>query len=93
MSTPNLHDFFQSAQNEDLLSNTSFQALNIIDIGAQIQAGLGIAIDDVTATWVSAASGFLPPAMVIRKFSKPSSYSPSRPCVSARVQQPSASQA
>ncbi|WP_448573998.1 hypothetical protein [Trichothermofontia sp.] len=52
MSTPNLNDLFQSAQDEGLLSNTSFQALNVIDIGAQIQAGLGIAIDDVTASEV-----------------------------------------
>ncbi|MDG2990696.1 hypothetical protein L3556_07080 [Candidatus Synechococcus calcipolaris G9] len=52
MSTPNLNDLFQSAQNEGFLSTSSMQALNVMDIGAQIQAGLGITIDDVTASEV-----------------------------------------
>ncbi|KKI99434.1 hypothetical protein [Prochlorothrix hollandica] len=50
--TPDLNTLFQSAQAEGLLSSASFQALNVIDIGAQIQAGLGIAVDDVTASEV-----------------------------------------
>lgn len=52
MSTPNLGDLFQTAHSEGFLSSASLQTLNVIDIGAQIQAGLGIAIDDVTASEV-----------------------------------------
>ncbi len=51
-SAPNLNNLFQNAQDEGLLSQASMQALNIIDIGAQIQAGLGINVDDVTASEV-----------------------------------------
>lgn len=51
-STPNLNNLFQSAQNQGLLSTTSLQALNVIDLGAQIQAGLGMGIDDVMASEV-----------------------------------------
>jgi hypothetical protein len=50
--TPDLNQLFQSAQAEGILSNDSLQALNVHDIGAQIQAGLGIQVDDVTASEV-----------------------------------------
>jgi hypothetical protein len=50
--TPNLNQLFQSAQAEGVLSDESLQALNVQDIGAQIQAGLGIQIDDVIASEV-----------------------------------------
>lgn len=50
--TPDLNQLFQTAQNEGLLSNESFSALNVLDIGAQIQAGLGISVDDVMASEV-----------------------------------------
>lgn len=50
--TPNLNNLFQTARNEGTLSAESFQALDILDIGAQIQAGLGIAVDDVMASEV-----------------------------------------
>lgn len=50
MTPPNLNNLFQSAQDEGLLSSAAMQALNVPDIGAQIQAGLGIAVDDVTAS-------------------------------------------
>ncbi|MDJ0616227.1 MAG: hypothetical protein QNJ63_05635 [Calothrix sp. MO_192.B10] len=50
--TPNLNQLFQSAQSQGLLSNNSMQALNVFDIGAQIQAGLGIDVDDVMASEV-----------------------------------------
>ncbi|MDX2270575.1 MAG: hypothetical protein NW237_01315 [Cyanobacteriota bacterium] len=50
LSTPNIQDLFQNAQNEGILSSASLQALNVIDIGAQIQAGLGISVDQVTAS-------------------------------------------
>jgi len=41
---------FKTAQEEGLLSAKSIQALNVVDIGAKIQAGLGISVDDVTAS-------------------------------------------
>lgn len=50
--TPDLNQLFQSAQAEGVLSHNSLQALNVHDIGAQIQAGLGIQVDDVTASEV-----------------------------------------
>jgi hypothetical protein len=49
---PDLSQLFQSAQAEGILSNDSLQALNVHDIGAQIQAGLGIHVDDVAASEV-----------------------------------------
>jgi len=52
MNTPNVNDLFQSAHDDGLLSNASMQALNVFDIGAQIQAGLGIHVDDVMASEV-----------------------------------------
>jgi hypothetical protein len=52
MNTPNINDLFQSAHDDGLLSNASMQALNVFDIGAQIQAGLGIHVDDVMASEV-----------------------------------------
>jgi hypothetical protein len=52
MNTPNINDLFQSAHDEGLLSNQAMQALTVFDIGAQIQAGLGIHVDDVMASEV-----------------------------------------
>lgn len=49
---PNLNALFQAAQADGVLSNASMQALNIVDIGAQIQAGLGTPVDDVMASEV-----------------------------------------
>ncbi|WP_299412209.1 hypothetical protein [Acaryochloris sp. IP29b_bin.148] len=49
---PNLNALFQAAQADGVLSNTSMQTLNIVDIGAQIQAGLGTPVDDVMASEV-----------------------------------------
>lgn len=49
-SIPNLNQLFQAAQAEGILSSASLQALNVHDIGAQIQAGLGIHVDDVSAS-------------------------------------------
>ncbi|MGI0485445.1 hypothetical protein ACN4EK_08420 [Pantanalinema rosaneae CENA516] len=49
---PDLNQLFQSAQAEGTLSNASLQALNVHDIGAQIQAGLGVHVDDVMASEV-----------------------------------------
>ncbi len=49
-STPNLDRLFQSAQAEGILSPHSMQILSVSDLGAQIQAGLGIPANDVTAS-------------------------------------------
>jgi hypothetical protein len=48
----NINDLFQSAYDDGLLSTTSLQALDVNDLGVQIQAGLGINVDDVTASEV-----------------------------------------
>jgi hypothetical protein len=48
----NLNQLFQSAHAEGALSSASLQALNVFDIGAQIQAGLGVSVDDVMASEV-----------------------------------------
>lgn len=48
----NINDLFQSAHDDGLLSTASLQILEVNDIGAQIQAGLGIEIDDVMASEV-----------------------------------------
>lgn len=47
-----LNALFQNAAAEGLLSAASLQALNLVDIGAQIQAGLGVHVDDVAASEV-----------------------------------------
>jgi hypothetical protein len=52
MNAPNVNDLFQSAHDEGTLSNQAMQALTVFDIGAQIQAGLGIHVDDVMASEV-----------------------------------------
>lgn len=51
-SAPNLNDLFQTARDEGLLSIASYQSLDVFDIGAQIQAGLGISVDDIAASEV-----------------------------------------
>ena len=48
----NINDLFQNAHDDGLLSTASLQALDVHDIGAQIQAGLGIDVNDVTASEV-----------------------------------------
>ena len=48
----NINDLFQTAHDEGTLSQESLQVLDAIDIGAQIQAGLGIHVDDVMASEV-----------------------------------------
>lgn len=51
--TTNVNQLFQNAEEEGLLSKKASQALMVMpDIGALIQAGLGIPIDDVTASEV-----------------------------------------
>jgi hypothetical protein len=45
-------ELFQAAQEDGVLSPESLQTLTVVDLGAQIQAGLGIAVDDVQASEV-----------------------------------------
>jgi hypothetical protein len=48
----NLNELFEEAQDEGILSPESAQTLMVHDIGAQIQAGLGVDVDDVQASEV-----------------------------------------
>src|SRR6476659_913278 len=48
----NIKKLFQDAEDEGQLSPAAVQALNVIDLGAQIQAGLGASVDDVQSSEV-----------------------------------------
>lgn len=48
----NINELFEEAQDEGLISSSSAQALTVHDIGAQIQAGLGVSADNVQASEV-----------------------------------------
>jgi hypothetical protein len=50
--TVNVNELFNNARAEGTLSAGSVQALTIVDLGAQIQQGLGISVDDVSASEV-----------------------------------------
>jgi hypothetical protein len=50
--TPDLARLFGSALAEGTLSSAGYQALTVVDIGAEIQAGLGVHVDDVAASEV-----------------------------------------
>lgn len=52
MSQNTVEELFQSAMAEGTLSQAAFAALSVTDIGEQIQAGLGIDVDDVVANEV-----------------------------------------
>ena len=45
-------NLFENAHDEGLLSAASIQALQVVDIGQQIQNGLGVSVDDVEASEV-----------------------------------------
>jgi len=47
-----VNQLFQSAHDEGALSAQALQTLTVVDLGAQIQAGLGIKVDDVQASEV-----------------------------------------
>ncbi len=47
-----VRSLFESARKQGALSARSVQALNVVDLGAQIQAGLGIKVDDVESSEV-----------------------------------------
>ena len=51
-STPNVSQLFQAAQGAGELSPASMQALNVVDLGAQIQDALGIPALDVQSSEV-----------------------------------------
>ncbi len=48
----NVNELFQSAHEDGLLSKQSLQTLTVKDVGAQIQAALGVAVDDVKSSEV-----------------------------------------
>jgi hypothetical protein len=48
----NVNDLFEEAHAEGVLSPSSLETLTGVDLGAQIQAGLGISVDDVQASEV-----------------------------------------
>src|SRR5262249_19010383 len=48
----NVKKLFSDAHDQGALSARSLAALDVIDVGAQIQAGLGVTIDDVAASEV-----------------------------------------
>ncbi len=45
-------ELFEAAHEEGVLSPASLETLTAVDLGAQIQAGLGVAVDDVQASEV-----------------------------------------
>ena len=47
-----VHRLFKAAEDEGTLSPEAASALNMVDLGAQIQAGLGITVDDVQSSEV-----------------------------------------
>lgn len=49
---PNVNSLFGAAEAKGALSQKAANTLNIVDLGAQIQAGLGISVDDVEASQV-----------------------------------------
>lgn len=50
MNSNNVQNLFSSAVNEGALGAEAVAVLNIPDLGAQIQAGLGVSIDDVMSS-------------------------------------------
>lgn len=48
----NVNDLFRAAEDEGALSPEGARVLALADLGAQIQAGLGVAVDDVRASEV-----------------------------------------
>jgi hypothetical protein len=51
--TANLNNLFQGAAEEGMLTQGTANTLSMVDIGAQIQAGLGTNIDDIDASEVT----------------------------------------
>jgi hypothetical protein len=52
LAPPQVSQLFEAAHAEGLLSPSGLQALTVVDLGAQIQAGLGVSVDDVQASEV-----------------------------------------
>jgi len=52
MSASHISQLLEDAHAEGVLSPSSLQALTVVDLGAQIQAGLGVGVDDVQASEV-----------------------------------------
>ena len=52
MSKNTVNDLFQSANEQGEITNETVKTLQVVDVGNQIQEGLGIPVDDVTASEV-----------------------------------------
>jgi hypothetical protein len=52
MSKNTVNNLFQSANEQGDISDGAMQALQVVDVGNQIQEGLGVSVDDVTASEV-----------------------------------------
>ena len=65
-ATPNINQLFQSAQTEQELSKQSIAALQVTDLGANIQAALGVPVEDVHASSVVLVQGLLDDSGSIR---------------------------
>jgi hypothetical protein len=52
MSKNTVNDLFQTANEQGDISDGAMQALQVVDVGNQIQEGLGVSVDDVTASEV-----------------------------------------
>src|SRR5947208_12202944 len=52
MKADKIKKLLEDAHAQGALSAKSLAALDVVDVGAQIQAGLGVAIDDVAASEV-----------------------------------------
>lgn len=52
MSKSNINKLFQNAQDEGNLSNQSMNALTVVDIGQEIEAAMGVEIDQVQSSEV-----------------------------------------
>src|SRR4028119_1279110 len=64
--TIDLSQLFVSAVGSGTLSIDAAQALSVVDIGTQIQAGLGVSVDDVTTSEVTLVSQLIDDSGSIR---------------------------
>jgi hypothetical protein len=51
-ASPDVAELFKKAHDEGTLSAGSLKSLDVIDLGAQIQAGLGVCVDDIASSEV-----------------------------------------
>lgn len=66
MTTGTIGSLFGAAQTDGTLSAAAASVININDLGATIQAGLGVAVDDVLSSDVTAIAGLIDDSGSIR---------------------------